>query len=547
MNRSPMCSQLLLIAALATLPGAARAASTGQVAAVTEGRLEVARMLLAEAGITAPLAADPAAVRALAAAFRDWEAASSGTHAPGAVSCVVDDVRAPAGAPAPLRVQDLLPAGGSRLGRALSFSLGFQDLQDTFLVEAKNEDTPDDPNDTILKTVVNPESYTPTATFSFRPGDLLLSSADIAQALAVVTKYPTLFDTTAAFEPESRTFDSFARSLGGGRRFLGALTLAASFARRPRLPDANNAIPPELLRQDRTSTTWSVKFDPFLFLNPLAAQADGYQAALGYAKLYGGAGVGRGPDPCDPFQMAVAADRQISRLCLAALSATPPRGGLWLPAVEFKSVDQFDYVKTGTQFLPNTEKDLESLTLTWDLARIFSVAKARDTALGIFKNHLDLQNGPPRIKTASGGAQEPLAARKGSFLHRRLEAEGLAAVSWRVETPQGKKSVCAFPGVQLTKDGLLIGTPEVEGDYAVTVVASDGLQQESRVELIVTVDKGPEADLKAVLMAMYLELAVRPEVIADEGWFEALLRSWKQLGGEEVAPRAARDVVSTIR
>ncbi|MGH9362752.1 MAG: hypothetical protein ACRD2T_12630, partial [Thermoanaerobaculia bacterium] len=502
------------------------------------------KALLARSGITADLTDDPAAVRALADAFRAWEPGGLAHAAGSPTTCVLDEEARQDSTDPPFSINDLLPGSGVRFGRALTLTAQLQDLPDSYLAQVPDTSTPD-PDDTTLGSVANPDSYTPTVSFTFRPGDLFLSSGEFEQAFKVMESNRRLFDTSVALAQESRAFTSFRRSLGAFPRFLNALSVSGSFTRRPQL-DGGSALPPELLQQDRTATTWGVKFDPFLFFSRLGARSASYAAAVGHGKLFGVDGADRGPDVCDPYELAQGSpDSAITKACLALLSEPKPGIAKWLPVVEFKSVDQFDFVRAGNQFLPTSENDLETLSLTLDLSRALALAKARETALTTFKAYRDFQARAPRIKRASTGEFEPITVRKGSFLHHRLEVEEeSAALKWRAETEKGKKRICAFPGVQLTPDGVLLGTPQVEGEFIVTIAVSDGLKQETKQAFQIVVKPGFEAAIKDRLLARYLELAVHPEVIADDAWFEDLVRAWEELGG---GPPAAPVATAAVR
>lgn len=525
MSRSILAIGLLLLLTMAAagysqggiVPPAGGSGSAGQAK-----RLEVARLLLEQSGIRVPPGDGPEAIRELAAEFRRWVSDAQLAVAAAPRSCLEDAAATPIQADT-ASILDILPPQGARLGRSLSFTFEIQDLPDKFHVVG---------DDNQIATLTNSENYTPTLKFSFRPGDVLLSSADLALALDVVSANSSLLDASVQFDPERRTFDSFSRSLRKGHRFLNALTFSGSATRRAEFENGS-PLAPEYLREDKTATTWSLKFDSYLFFNPLAARESSYSAALGYGKLFGTAGVGRGHDPCDSFALAMAGPRtQVPRACLAALSRPRPKLAVLLPTIEVKSEDQFDFVRLGSnQYLPAAEDTLETLSFTWDLSRAFSLGASRKTALAILKNHGDLQKAGPTIRKLAEQDPQEIVVRKGSFVHRRLVADGgVEKVGWKVETPAGKKRICALPGVELTGDGVLIGVPEQEGVFKINVVVSDGLKQEASIPVQVKVLRGLELDVKEALMAKYLELSVWPERVADDLWFDELLRSWNALG-----------------
>jgi hypothetical protein len=489
-----------------------------------ETRLSQARTLLAHSGITLPAQDDSGSIRNLKAAFENWISDPSGMETIVADDCFSDDTPPPP--QNDLFTHELfLPTRPILLGRSLGLTLEFLDVADNYFVETENTATPE-PGDTIVTTRRNSDDFTPKATFSFRPGDLYISTSDYAQAFLAMNKFSTDFPFNSTLATQKRALSNFERSIHRPQRLLNAVSLSLSLSRRPQ---------DDVLKEDRTATTWGVKIDPYLYFNPLSARSSAYEGLLTYGKTIGGSGLALGNRQCD---MREDADSPVLHACLVQLSRTSKKALLataWLPTIEYQSVDQQDFLKFGQTLLRNDETSLWSVKLTMDLTRALGVGKAREQALAILKSDRDLRTGMPKIQTSS---QLPNARLK-SFYYQRLAADGgLKAFTWALEAPKGKKAKCALPGVELTPEGLLIGEPLRPGYYRLEIMVTDSLRRQAKSSFQVFVEGGRVTDLKRSLMQKYLDLAASSSLAEDDAWFEDLIATWKELAQEEPLRRS---------
>jgi hypothetical protein len=309
--------------------------------------------------------------------------------------------------------------------------------------------------------IPNPDQRLWKTTYTIRPGEWLVAPAEIEKAYGSLAEFAAVHGSSLRSPGTWRKVERLAtgRAWGVGSQLLSSLTASASWSKRP---TALN-IGPEFAGEDDTVRTWNFKFDPAPFFSSASARKSGYAALKAYLSAFGKADaqpLGDETHPCKGRTLSACADvmgvssgRSLSRAL-----------GTLLPTFEIQSLDEFDFRQVGGRFilpLPSQrESSLETFSFTWDLKRIVAGrGTERASALSAAKAYAEVEAAlkEPEAVPFSVPPQTVRAPSAGKLYYSRLRAvSGIGQLEWSVE---GRPN--AFPGVELTSDGVLFGIPDV--------------------------------------------------------------------------------------
>lgn len=503
----------------------------GPASGVVEKRLAIARQYLLLAGIEAPPSLGAENVPALKEAFRRWiaraqpESAAVSTNVVPTASARVAITQAAgwidshSNAPLSLRglrASHLLPGAGQRFMRSLGPKWEISDLPNTVV----EDDMPSRNLEGVLWKV----------SFTFNPGDLLTNETDYSTAYSALSKYKADFklDLKSA-DPYPHTIpeiEKFALTDFRGKiqRALALFSVSFGLAERPL---SERDLSPGKQDKDEIVESLTIKFDPSRLYDVGTSRKLAYETLLNYAKTFekGLLGVPIPRSCTDPQEVL-----NNARNCLAALSHTTNGWrtlATFLPTIEFKTVDEYDFIKAGGQFTERLFPDerLETWTITWDLKRAFGVASRRADALSVLQTMKQLAAPAPQITVPA----QPAARIDEWFSFQLQIPPEVADGKWEFIDAGGQAlSDSPVRGIELgKKSGLLSGYPMQAGTFNFKVRVRDafGREASSPVTLVV---KGPDLHSRAhILILDYVEIMHMPERLADDSWFERFQERWR--------------------
>ncbi len=316
---------------------------------------------------------------------------------------------------------DLLPRFLRRLAAFATFDLEWTDTPDEIVgripvMEDMMNNRPragatDEPPPMFMEGLVeNPQSYLQRFSFNFDLAQLFPTPAELNAAYAKLSDIKKHFDLdtkkfnrllgTTSSDDQINGDDRIKRLLhyfGRKRtrdvmaRLLASFSTRVSFSERSVTLDNENTV----VRGDEFGTTFAVAFNPRRLISR-AEDADAHEALLHLAKL---APEILDPEPLDPEKQA---DLWIARndlKCLEAksLKVCADEGissmGIWmsalLPRVEFRIVDDFDFLRIGGQF--PSDRRTETLLLRWNLRPLFERFAPRTSGIRLKKAMKELE------------------------------------------------------------------------------------------------------------------------------------------------------------
>jgi hypothetical protein len=260
----------------------------------------------------------------------------------------------------------------------------------------------------------------------------------------------------------------FARTENGKtsglRRFATAWTFSAGQSERQR----------HGLGSDDWEETWGFVFDPKKWILTSDRVLTAYKGLQAYTKVHG---VPSGLTDGSVMDRPTPTLRRWSGLPIMSQGAVA-----LIPTVEFKTVDQFDFLTVGSLLVPSPhiEGSIETVTLTWDLSASLDTTKKRRDALRAIALHRELVE-RDRVKILPRAPRNVPRFCVGDFLTLQFTVEpGIEEPRWNVDRLPA--------GLVLQRNGLLHGYVRTEGEtrYTLTVTGKDGnaLVTEERTILV---------------------------------------------------------------
>lgn len=387
----------------------------------------------------------------------------------GWIQCTRDTATAAAPTPKPpvagqsqLLVDDLLPGPAERWSRLLQVKGEFLDQEDFFVQQILLPSRREDEERLVKVFRANPDHYLWKSTVSLDFSRLVWSADELKTAYEAAANSSKWFDTAvdplALERAQNDVVRYFARARPEDRfdRLLNSLTMFVAVADRPSLRNGT-LLPDPINRQDEYDETYGVKIDTSRWFLSGSDWAKAYAATAAYARAFKRPSVLDFPHPCSG---------QVNRRCLdqaTTLSGLERLLDTILPVIEFKLVDQFDFVQDGARFISTDLADdsLETYTVTWDFARVFGAAKQRAEMLAALQALEKVrEKGQPAIGWREG-TKIPLRA--GELIYLQFESQGgLSPIQWSVNPKEcgGNPDFEVLPGTSLSKStGLLSGYP----------------------------------------------------------------------------------------
>lgn len=384
-----------------------------------------------------------------------------------------------------IKVASLLPRGAERFLGMWNLVGEIQDTPDFF---AKATEIPGpstrEPR-TVIELFPNPDQYLWKATLTLNPSQLFILPSELEAAYGTVLKNGRLFNTT--YDPlslEEHEIDYFMRrrSIDRFGRLLSGFTFSAAVSERPRL-EGGSPLPDPIFSRDKRVETYGLKFDPLPWFVTGSEQASAFSALGSYVKAYKQKDLAESITPLCKSQHDVRCVEEVAGLSRGRRFAIAV-----LPVLEYKSVDQFDFINAGGRFVfsPFFDQTIETYTATWDLKRAFKVSKERLGAIAAIQASQDLSAPAPLIEINS----KPINVAVGELVYLRFRVTGgVKDLAWSVKsTCPGATEKKALQGVFLEGDGLLSGYPEEEftKDCRFIVSATDAVGRAAHAECTVS-------------------------------------------------------------
>lgn len=289
----------------------------------------------------------------------------------------------------------------------------------------------------------------------------------------------TGFDTTYVGS-EPLEFFARARKRDGFRRFASAFTLSTGQSERPTPEPLDPSEPPR--KVEEFEETYSVTFDPkkiFLTADRVLSAYKGVESFVKVHRVPSGLGAGGktlasasadqlGMSTAEALEAGSAIEvlRALSGLKVASQSLVAA-----IPAIEVKTVDQFDFASIGgmSRSSPFVEGSIETITATWDLASALNTAERRRSALQAIALHEKLVKQDAKLeKGLEIVPNRDVVLCTGQYGYVPFGTKNaLGTVSW---------SARGLPeGLELdAKTGVLQGTPLAPRTFR--VIAADGFK-----------------------------------------------------------------------
>ena len=393
----------------------------------------------------------------------------------------------------------LLPGWKSRFGRSLSFSASLLDQPDYIPIGESTE---------------NPSGFLPNSTdklgkfdISLSPGQWFRKSSDFSAAYALGKSSATAVlidfssDPLAALPPSLKRlnaghvtklqFLAWAGKGSGWKRLASAVGFTVAASERSAWV-GSVPIPDSIRDRDRVVETYSLKLDAkhfLLFPGQVSAAYTALEAHTAISRL-NRSGLEEGS--CEAGQ-----DSGNPVSCLEKLSKLKvSRRGLagLVPSVEFKTVDEFDFVLSAGNFVGSRflEDSLWTFNVTWDLGSALDTANHRREAIkAIALHHQLVKRDQMRNDELVLSVGRPGSVLKGQLLYLPLIAKYktskvLPLGSWAATAKEANlKSPCERSptsrdsqkglhelDLKLSSDGILSGYPP-EGNWDINVVFTD--------------------------------------------------------------------------
>ena len=211
------------------------------------------------------------------------------------------------------------------------------------------------------------------------------SSDELVEAyqLAASTKKLALIDTKGfktEYLPDATSGEDvlafFARTQKGRglRRFASAWTLSTAQSERQKPgPDG-----------DDFEETYGVTFDPKKFILTADRAVTAYNGLKAYKTLH--------PAPLNLKAVGNVSDPVAELRRLSGLRVMSQGIVALIPTIEFKTVDQFDFLTVGSLLVPNPliEGSIETITLTWNFSKALDTTKKRRDLFKAIAAHKEL-------------------------------------------------------------------------------------------------------------------------------------------------------------
>jgi hypothetical protein len=512
-------------------------------------RLEQARQWLLFAGLDPPSQIDIANIGSLRETLRTWAdtTATSSKTADVSDSKLKDD-----NSPYPKSVQAFYPTRTEQFLSLFQFKAEGQEQPQTVIV---NNIPVQNPSHVLHK-------YSGTASLS----QLVLSSSDLASVYSgfrdLSTQDPKkdpnkdLIDYGPCANQGKQLFQCLSRSRSPdmAARLVAATTLNLAYSENPQVVQG--------LIVPGTSPKWlvsgGVDFDPkSLFHNG----TDWLNAAkaLGVDKVSSPQATGKDDqirvlrDAVYGTCLIIIGDKRSYRPhCLEQIAGIGSTGykilSVLIPTITYKVQTQFDYYKATGGFFPNPFPTGHTyyFSFTTDLRKIIPAVTARSDAGSVLKV---LKSADGEMPGGECIIPDLPPALVGVFYSYSLDDEGQSKRSWELSNckkpePDSrffKKPVCSVNGIALSSSGVLSGNPSTIGtlDLQISVGGNNRSlkcrPKSSAATVQLKVSDPLAMQTRNQLVLDYLEMAISPDVVLDDRWFEA----FKQLAVQTIlVPRS---------
>jgi hypothetical protein len=379
-----------------------------------------------------------------------------------------------------LKVADLLPNAFEQLASVFKLEGEIADQPDFVWVEVE---LPDDQGSTF-EPRVNPNRSLWKATLSADLSKLMTTPSELKTAYETAARNREWFDLSE--DPVADVHDAlayFARARScdfWGKRLLAGFSASFSVAEQPDELDGNNR---EL---DGHVETFSVTWDPASLLVTGSDWEAAASTLRAYAQLSGRPELLGDQSSCKTPG---------SKRCLRQTSGLSG-GREWfaalIPKLQFKTVDQFDYIKAGGQYFSTelSDKTIETYTITWDFGRAARLKRENAAAVRFLASASDKSGlAPPAIElplavTVEGGGV-PVAPRELFYLQFETQKHG-EGLRWSLmgrdcSAPTNTTGMEVLPGLRLRSDGLVAGYPEAVQPSEICVQVTDVFSRTDQV------------------------------------------------------------------